>query len=247
MNKEIFPWWRFFFDICRKYRTVSAKELLNMIAEGEHQTQDFKFAINDSKKIARSLSAFANTDGGRLLLGVKDNGKIAGVESDEEYYMIEAAAKIHCKPNVPFETRKWEVEGKTVLEIIIPKSKIRPHRAPDKDGKPTAYIRVKDQNIVANRIMIEVWKNEREGTGGMLKIGYTEGKLLNYLDIHGYITFSKFCGMARVSPRKAEKVLINLLTMKVLEMDVTEKQIFYQMNKNPQLPDQSEQEMPEGF
>ncbi len=86
-----------------------------MIAEGEHQTQDFKFAINDSKKIARSLSAFANTEGGRLLLGVKDNGKIAGVESDEEYYMIEAAANTHCKPSVPFETRKWDVDGKTVL------------------------------------------------------------------------------------------------------------------------------------
>jgi predicted HTH transcriptional regulator len=54
------------------------KELHKIISEGEHQTQDFKYAINDSKKIARSLAAFANTDGGRLLLGVKDNGKIAG-------------------------------------------------------------------------------------------------------------------------------------------------------------------------
>ena len=226
---------------------MEAKELLDMIAKGEHQTQDFKFAVNDSKKIARSLSAFANTDGGRLLLGVKDNGKIAGVESDEEYYMIEAAAKIHCKPSVPFETRKWEVEGKTVLEIIIPKSKKRPHSAPDKDGKPTAYIRVKDQNIMANRIMIEVWKKEREGNGGMLKIKYAESKLLTYLEINGYITFSKFCGMARISPRKAEKILINLIHMKVLVMDITEKQIFYKMNPNPVEPTLGEQELPEGF
>nr|WP_321451678.1 ATP-binding protein [uncultured Carboxylicivirga sp.] len=226
---------------------MEAKELLNMIAEGEHQTQDFKFAINDSKKIARSLSAFANTDGGRLLLGVKDNGKIAGVESDEEYYMIEAAAKIHCKPNVPFETRKWEVEGKTVLEIIIPKSNKRPHFAPDKDGKSKAYIRLKDQNIMANHIMIEVWKKEKEGGGGMLKIKYAETKLLKYLELNGYITFSRFCGMARISPRKAEKILINLIHMKVLVMDITEKQIFYKMNPNPVQPIMDEQELPEGF
>ncbi len=53
------------------------KKLQEKINQGEHQQQDFKFAINDSKKIARSLAAFANTDGGCLLVGVKDNGKIA--------------------------------------------------------------------------------------------------------------------------------------------------------------------------
>ena len=59
-----------------------------LIAEGEHQQQDFKFEISDARKIAKTLSAFANTDGGRLLIGVKDNGRIAGVRSEEEKYMI---------------------------------------------------------------------------------------------------------------------------------------------------------------
>ena len=66
--------------------------LHRLIAQGEHQQQDFKYEISDARKIARTLSAFANTDGGRLLIGVKDNGKIAGVRSDEEIYMVEAAA-----------------------------------------------------------------------------------------------------------------------------------------------------------
>ena len=50
----------------------------NLIAEGEHQMLDFKFEISDSKRIARSLAAFANTDGGRLLVGVKDNVPLPG-------------------------------------------------------------------------------------------------------------------------------------------------------------------------
>ena len=70
--------------------------LEELIEQGEHQQQDFKFEVSDSKKIARTLSAFANTDGGRLLIGVKDNGHISGVRSDEEYYMIEAASQIQC-------------------------------------------------------------------------------------------------------------------------------------------------------
>ena len=64
-----------------------------LISEGEHVHQDFKFEISDARKIAKSISAFANTEGGRLLVGVKDNGKIAGVRSEEEIYMIEAAAQ----------------------------------------------------------------------------------------------------------------------------------------------------------
>ena len=39
-----------------------------LIEQGEHQQLDFKFEVSDSKKIARTLSAFANTDGGRLLM-----------------------------------------------------------------------------------------------------------------------------------------------------------------------------------
>ncbi|WP_342344005.1 ATP-binding protein [Carboxylicivirga mesophila] len=225
---------------------MNQKELQQMIQEGEHQTQDFKFAITDTKKIARSIAAFANTDGGRLLIGVKDNGKIAGVESDEEYYMIESAAKRHCRPSVNFETRKWEIEGKTVLEIIIEKSSKKPHSAPDKDGKPIYYVRVKDQNLVANRILTEVWKREKEPGGALLKIKYAESKLLTYLGIHGYITFSKFCGMANISPRKAEKILINLIHMKVIEMDITESQIFYKMNSKPEYPEPN-QGLPEDW
>ena len=60
----------------KNYRT-DAEYLRDLINQGEHQQQDFKFEISDARKIARSLSAFSNTEGGRLLVGVKDNGKIA--------------------------------------------------------------------------------------------------------------------------------------------------------------------------
>ena len=59
----------------------------NLIQSGEHQQLDFKFEISDSRKIAKTLVAFSNSDGGTLLIGVKDNGNISGVHSDEEFYM----------------------------------------------------------------------------------------------------------------------------------------------------------------
>ncbi len=69
-----------------------------LIEQGDHEHQYFKYQITDARKIARSISAFANNSGGHLLVGVKDNGNIVGVSSDEEIYMIEQAAQMYCQP-----------------------------------------------------------------------------------------------------------------------------------------------------
>ena len=63
--------------------------VLQMIEEGEHQTQDFKMRVDNARKIAKTIVAFANSNGGRLLIGVKDNGGIVGVQTDEEVHVIE--------------------------------------------------------------------------------------------------------------------------------------------------------------
>ena len=123
---------------------VSSHHIAKLISEGEHQLLDFKFEISDARKIARSFSAFANTDGGRLLIGVKDNGQIAGIRSEEEYFMLDAAANIYCDPPVPFEYKQWHLEGKQVLEVIIPRSDQKPHFVLEKEDKRLAYIRSGD-------------------------------------------------------------------------------------------------------
>ena len=42
------------------------ERLLKLIEQGEHEQQDFKYKVMDAAKLAKSVSAFANTDGGRL-------------------------------------------------------------------------------------------------------------------------------------------------------------------------------------
>ena len=126
--------------------------IYKLIEEGEHQQQDFKFEISDARKIAKSLSAFSNTDGGRLLIGVKDNGKIAGVRSEEEIYMIEAAAKLYCQPQVNCQMQIHDIDGHTVLEVIVPPGTTKPYYAKDQTNKCWAYIRIKDENILATPV-----------------------------------------------------------------------------------------------
>ncbi|MFT3739838.1 MAG: ATP-binding protein [Breznakibacter sp.] len=210
--------------------TAAGRYLSNLISQGEHQQLDFKYAINDSKKIARSIAAFANTDGGRLLIGVKDNGNIVGVYSDEEYYMIEAAAQMYCKPPVPFETKEWHVNGKSVLEIIIAASAQKPVSAPDKDGRFMVYIRVNDQNLLANTVLLKVWRREKQGYGAMFRFEGPERFLIDYLGNHPGITKSKFGRLAAIPLYKAEKILVNMVSANILKMVFTEKHVFYSLN-----------------
>ena len=140
-----------------------------LIAEGEHQQQDFKFEISDARKIAKTLSAFANTDGGRLLIGVKDNGKIAGVRSEEEKYMIEAAAQLYCVPEVEYTLQTYIVEGRQVLVATIEETPHKPVYAKDETGKPLAYLRIKDENILATPIHLRVWQQSDSPRGELIR------------------------------------------------------------------------------
>lgn len=208
--------------------------IAQLIKEGEHQQQDFKFAINDSRKIARSLVAFANTDGGRLLIGVKDNGVIAGVRTDEEYYMVESAAQLYSLPEIEFSSKRWDLGDKTVLEITIPKSEKKPHFVKEKHGKPLVYIRVNDQNLLANRILLEVWKKENRKQG--IKINYSrkEKVLLDYLDENQKITLHQFMKYAQLSKKNAEKILIDFILLQIIDIVFTEKQVYYILKHKPE-------------
>ena len=188
-----------------------------LILEGEHQQLDFKFEISDSRKIAKTLVAFSNTDGGTLLIGVKDNGKIAGVHSDEEFYMVQAAASMYCKPEIIFESKHWVVDGKTVLEVSIAKGINYPYFAQTEPDKWLAYIRVKDENILATAVHLIVWKNKTHDSGILMEYSDKVKKLLKYLELNPSISISKFCRMAFLPKIAAENIIADLIYFGLIE------------------------------
>lgn len=205
-------------------------EILNLIKQGEHQKLDFKHSISDSKKIARSLAAFANTDGGKLLVGVRDNSSIAGVQSDEEFYMVQAAADLYCIPSINFKTKIWQINGKTILEISIPKiSSDKLITAPDKNNTYRVYIRVNDENIIINIIYLKVWNRKRFGKGVLIRYDEPEKILLNYLQENQSITFSKYRKLTKLTKNKAENILVNLIVLNIIKIDFTENKVRYKL------------------
>lgn len=203
-----------------------------LIEEGEHQQLDFKFEVSDSKKIARTLSAFANTDGGRLLIGVKDNGTISGIRSEEEYYMIEAASQMYTRPEVPFTATRWDINGKSVLEIYIAPGKDKPYAAPDKEDRFKAYIRVADENMLANDILVLAWKKKHKPEGILLQLSKPVEMLFEWLETHGSVTPAQFCRFAHINYYTARNILSDLLAIDTLRYTVSDKHIRYQRTES---------------
>ncbi|MGM0666870.1 MAG: AlbA family DNA-binding domain-containing protein [Bacteroidota bacterium] len=207
------------------------RELARKIEEGESEVLDFKYCISDSRKIAKSLAAFANTNGGSLLIGVRDNGSIAGVRSEEEFYMIDAAASLFCKPAVKYSVVQHRWEGKTVLEVRIEKAGSRPVYSKDESGRWIAYVRKDDQNLAANRVILKVWKKEKRNDGVLIKVRKAESMLFDYLQHNNSISLSKFRKLSRLPLHKAENIISDLITCGILDYELTEKGCRYYANE----------------
>jgi predicted HTH transcriptional regulator len=204
--------------------------LKQLIADGENLHLDFKYCVSDSRKIARTLSAFANSDGGKILIGVRDNGSIAGIKSDEEAYMVDTAAHLFCRPEITYSIKQHTTAGKTILEVDVLKGTKKPYQVKNENGRWLSYFRNNDQNLVANRVLLQVWRKEEKRRGVLVKFGKAENSLMDYLKGNGSVTLSKFRKIARISSYKAEAILANLIIFRVLIMKASEKGFTYELN-----------------
>ena len=170
----------------------------DLTAQGEHRQQDFKYEITDAGKLARSVSAFANTVGGRLLIGVRDDGTIAGVKTEEEIYMMTRAAYGCCEPEADINFKTYHVDGRNVAVATIPPATAKPVCAFDDEGHKTAYMRIKDENVVASPVIIEMWKQEQR-----------EENVMPYTD-----TESGLMEMMRLNPHQPLQVISKIAHIK---------------------------------
>ncbi|KAF5034796.1 putative DNA-binding domain protein [anaerobic digester metagenome] len=207
--------------------------LLKRIAGGESQTLDFKFAVNDSRKIARSMSAFANTDGGSLLIGVKDNGKLAGIRSEEEIYMAEAAATMHCEPEVHFNSILYQIQNKEILEIIIPEGGNVLTLAPDESGNHVAYLRYRDANYIAGQIYERVWAKRNQKQSTHLRMDEYHKAVLELMERKGIVSLEQVMQDLGLKRGFAASAIERLILLDAADFKLTENGMHYCLKGNP--------------
>lgn len=199
-----------------------------LIFEGEGVSLDFKKTITSCEKIAKTMVSFANNKGGRLLIGVADNGEIKGVKSEEEEkYMITKAANFFCRPALDPIFEEVYFDNRIVLVVDIKESDSKPHYALGDDAKWWVYIRVKDKSLLASKIVVDVLKGSSKDEGVFIEYSSKEKALLEYLDENEKITSKEYGKILNLSRRRAQRILVNLVLSGVIRLHTTEKEEYY--------------------
>jgi len=126
-------------------------ELLEIIANGENSGVEFKRDDIRPEQLAKEVVAMANFQGGKLLLGVEDDGTVSGIQRPnlEEWVMNVMQDKIHPMILPFYEEIKLD-EEKSIAVISFPQGISKPYVVRDR-GKEEIYIRVGSTSRLATR------------------------------------------------------------------------------------------------
>ena len=201
--------------------------LLSLIGEGEHQQQDFKYRVDDACKLAKSVSAFANTDGGRLLIGVRDDGLLSGVRKEEEIHIMHKAASKYCQPEVNVQFDTYRAEGRTIVVATVPPSDKRPVCARDEGGHMRAYIRIHDENIVASPVLFTLWRESQQPQGALITYNDDIRLLLDVMQ--GQQTLNQIVRRSKLPRHKLITLLAHLIRFGTVRWEYFEKQFVFSL------------------
>ena len=105
--------------------SYSTTELIEKIVLGEDSTMEFKREVPNRDNMADEIAAFANAQGGMILIGVDDNKEIIGIKLQKLDNVEKTVVEIcndSIEPTVPIFTEKLRLDGKNLLKIEIPRS-----------------------------------------------------------------------------------------------------------------------------
>ncbi len=117
------------------------------IFSGESKNIEYKLTLPDkSEKYIKTIVAFANSQGGKLIIGVDDKThQIAGVDDDNLFQMMDGIANAvsdSCVPQIIPDIEPQTIDGKTVIAVSVEVGKNRPYYLKSKGKEDGTYIRV---------------------------------------------------------------------------------------------------------
>lgn len=191
--------------------------MTELIAQGENTTLEFKSTLGSAAKIAKTLVAFANTNGGILLVGVTDDKRICGIASEEaEMSKIEEAADRYCEPPVTVSYKMVSVQGANVLAVSILESEEKPHTVHEPGKNPVVYVRMHNKSVPAGKLATRQLSQNPTTVNKALLQSPNVKSLLAYLQSNEYITAKRYAKLINISERRAAKLLMDLASNQLL-------------------------------
>jgi predicted HTH transcriptional regulator len=215
---------------------MTARELEQLVNLGEGLSVEFKRRVPQPERIAKEIVALTNTHGGRIVLGVDDDGTITGIDhASEEEFLLRQAVEAHCRPSVDYQTERIVVEPRCdVLVVTIPESSTKPHVVvsdPEEDREEgAAYVRVEAKSVEASPETVQELREQKDRSGVTFEFGETESLLMRYLDDYGRISVSQLAQLADIPPERASQTLLRLTKADLLHLHPDEDGDYFTLN-----------------
>ncbi len=211
------------------YQPRQVLALKKLVARGESGSLEFKRKATYPDKIVREMIAFANAQGGILLVGISDDGGLAGLKHPEDESHVIQKSLQKCKPSLPVDETYIPIgNARSVIQYHISESVNKPHYFLDGEKKE-AYIRVNDQSIRASREVREIARRSQLKKDIRFHFGEHEKFLMSYLDNNPAITLKEFVATSGLKKFYASKKLVLLVLADVLRVTPHEKGDLYSL------------------
>ncbi|MGA0560493.1 helix-turn-helix domain-containing protein [Larkinella sp. VNQ87] len=197
------------------------RALKELVRQGEGTHLEFKLKSNHPERIIREIVAFANTEGGKLLIGIGDDKSIQGLKHvDEDEYLLERAIERYCTPTIDYTMERVPLANeRDVLVITVPESDRKPHYVDDPiNDFRRAYIRVEDKAVQASKEVREILKGEAAERNIRFTYGDKERALMQHLAHNQSITVDLFANIAQIPRKMASRTLVLLVLANVLQV-----------------------------
>ncbi|MCC2546325.1 ATP-binding protein [Hymenobacter sp. BT175] len=202
--------------------------LRDLIAQGEGERLEFKKKTTHPTRISRTLASLANTHGGRVLVGVDDDGRIVGVrDAEEEMFVLRQAAELYVEPPLTLRFQEIEEEGRIVLVVTVPESSHKPHKAQVGDDDWRGYVRVRDESVQTSGLTEKALERETAPQFEKLPLNKDELAVLDYLRSYPRITLPQYMKLINVGKRRAFRTLIKLTLHGYIRHHDKEKEPYY--------------------
>ena len=107
---------------------MTPEEIRTLISQGEGQQLELKRSLAELETGVRAAAAMANTDGGHVLFGVRDDGTILGVQvGAQTRERVVQAITDNTDPTLYPSVEYVDLDGKTVIVVTVSRSEDRPH------------------------------------------------------------------------------------------------------------------------
>ncbi len=141
-------------------------DIIELIKLGENKTLEFKELLPKGTKLAKTVVAFSNTAGGKIIIGVDDKRNLIGIPEDEDIFKtidtINSIIYDSCSPKINFNAYVETIEDKTVVVIEIFQGREKPYYIKKEGRDIGVYIRVGAMNRKAELQNIIAFEREKQ-------------------------------------------------------------------------------------